>query len=134
MSNDTIKLSYQPLILVGSGVTPTVPENPSSLPGDAGWVDSSDLLIGQLAFNVTDSMYYTRTKDGIEPLKSTMYYIHDQGVPSDEWTINHRLGPHPSVTITDTGGEVYLGEVTYTSSTQLKIKFNGGFSGKAYLV
>jgi len=133
MTNDQIKLSYQPLILVGGGAVPTVPAHPSALPNDDGWVDETDILIGQVAFNLTDNLFYTRGEDGIIPLKDTMAHTHDQGVPSDEWVITHNLKFRPSVTTVNTAGEVCIGSVTYIDENSLKIEFSGGFSGKAYL-
>ncbi len=133
MAHDQIKLSYQPLILVGIGVLPTIPSATNALPGDVGWVDATDLLMGQSAYNITDNKYYIRSGNGIIPLKKTMYYIHDQGIPNAEWDITHNLGCRPNVTVTDTAGQVYIGSVEYTNDNNLKVSFSGGFSGKAYL-
>lgn len=60
-------------------------------------------------------------------------YLHTQSVASDEWTINHNLGKYPSVTVIDSAGDEVVGEIEYIDTNNLKIKFAGGFSGKATL-
>lgn len=134
MSDNTVRLSYQPLILTVAGQRPTVPILQSAKPGDQTWRVETDLLIGQHCFNIVDNKYYIRSaNNGIVTLKSTMYHVHDQGVPSAIWTINHGLGCRPNVSVTDTGGQSYTGAVTYIDDNNLTIEFNSGFSGKAYL-
>lgn len=54
------------LILVGTGVMPTVPEPSTLIFGDKGFNSSSDLMIGQRAYNVTDNVVYRRSLSGIE--------------------------------------------------------------------
>lgn len=60
-------------------------------------------------------------------------YVHDQGIPSDEWTVIHPLGFYPSVTVVDSGGNEVEGEVIYVNATTIIIKFANVFGGKAYL-
>jgi len=60
-------------------------------------------------------------------------YTHTQGVSSDTWTINHNLGFHPNLTVIDSGGTIYEGEITYTNTVSLTVTFSAAFSGKAYL-
>lgn len=60
-------------------------------------------------------------------------YMHDQGVPSVTWTIQHNLDKRPSVTVVDTGGTVVIGEVEYLDSNNVVVTFNASFSGEAYL-
>jgi len=60
-------------------------------------------------------------------------YIHTQGVASDTWTINHNLGFYPNLTVVDSGGTIYEGEITYTNTVSLTVTFSAAFSGKAYL-
>lgn len=60
-------------------------------------------------------------------------YIHDQDVPSAEWTINHNLNKYPSVTIVDSAGTCVFGAVQYASANTIICSFSGAFSGKAYL-
>ena len=60
-------------------------------------------------------------------------YTHTQGVASSTWTINHNLGFYPNLTVQDSAGTIYEGEITYTDSGSLTVTFSSAFSGKAYL-
>ncbi len=60
-------------------------------------------------------------------------YIYIQGVASDEWVINHNLEKYPSVSVIDSSGSEVIGDVEHIDANNLKIKFAGGFSGKATL-
>ena len=60
-------------------------------------------------------------------------YVYFQDVASDLWEIKHNLDKFPSVTVIDSAGSEVIGEVEYIDSNNLKIKFAGGFSGKATL-
>jgi hypothetical protein len=60
-------------------------------------------------------------------------HVHIQGSPSASWLITHGLGGKPSVTVVDSAETVVIGEVTYISSTQVRIDFSSPFSGSAYL-
>ena len=58
----------------------------------------------------------------------------EQAEPADVWKINHKLGRYPQVTIVDSSGRIVSGEVKYIDNQNVEIYFNGGFSGKAYLI
>jgi hypothetical protein len=60
-------------------------------------------------------------------------YTHTQGVSNATWTINHGLGFYPNLTVQDSAGTIYEGEITYTTSDSLTVTFSSAFSGKAYL-
>lgn len=60
-------------------------------------------------------------------------YIHKQLSASDTWVINHNLEKFPSVIIVDSGNNVVIGNIQYNSLNQITVKFNGSFSGNAYL-
>ena len=60
-------------------------------------------------------------------------YNHTQGSASDTWVINHNLGFKPNVTVVDSAGTIYEGEITYTNTNSLTVSFSAAFSGKAYL-
>jgi len=55
------KLNIQNKIIFGAGNKPTIPNPSTILPDDTSWVDSTDILIGQLAYNVDDDIWYTRS-------------------------------------------------------------------------
>lgn len=56
-----------------------------------------------------------------------------QSVAAETWSITHNLGKYPSVTVVDSGGNVVIGDVEYTSVNALTCTFSAPFSGKAYL-
>ena len=60
-------------------------------------------------------------------------HIHTQGVASDTWVINHNLGFHPNLTVQDSAGNIYEGEITFTNLDSTTVTFSSAFSGKAYL-
>lgn len=60
-------------------------------------------------------------------------YDHTQGSASDTWVITHNLGFKPNVTVVDSAGTIYEGEITYTNTNSLTVSFSAAFSGKAYL-
>jgi hypothetical protein len=60
-------------------------------------------------------------------------YVFAQDTPASTWTVAHNLGRFPSVSVVDSAGTAWEGDVTYDSADQLTIRFRGGFSGKAYL-
>ena len=60
-------------------------------------------------------------------------YTHNQTSPSTEWTITHNLGKFPSVSVTDSSGNLWQTEVDYVNQNSLIVRFSAAFSGKAYL-
>ena len=60
-------------------------------------------------------------------------YVHTQGAVSSTWVVNHNLNFYPNVTVVDSGGTIYEGEIAYNSANQLTLTFSSGFSGTAYL-
>ena len=60
-------------------------------------------------------------------------YEHIQDEVSKDWTIVHNLGFKPNVTVIDSAGTIYEGEIAYTNTTTLTISFSAAFSGKAFL-
>ena len=62
-----------------------------------------------------------------------LWYIHEQGVASAVWHIEHNLDRYPSVTIVDSAENVVVGYITYIDRNNVEVNFNGAFKGKAYL-
>lgn len=60
-------------------------------------------------------------------------YTHNQIIGSSIWNINHPLNKFPSVSVTDSGGNVIIGDVRYIDVNNVIVSFSGSFSGKAYL-
>ena len=63
-----------------------------------------------------------------------VFYVHNQAVPSDTWTINHNLGGHPTAVVHDSAGTQCEGNFSYPSINQLVITFSAAFSGVAYVI
>ncbi len=84
--------------------------------------------------SLNDSTLAKKLQDQIDTIiAGTTSYTHTQDVPSDTWTINHSLGYNPNVAVVDSSGAVVVGDLEYISLSQIVVRFNGGFSGKAYL-
>lgn len=60
-------------------------------------------------------------------------YVHNQAVPSADWTITHNLARFPSVTVIDSAGSTVVGDVEYLSNNQVAVHFTAAFGGSAYL-
>ena len=60
-------------------------------------------------------------------------YVFTQSTPAAVWTINHDLSKYPAVSIVDSANDEVIGEVHYTSTSQIVITFSAAFSGKAFL-
>lgn len=60
-------------------------------------------------------------------------YVHIQAVPLAVWTITHNLGFMPNITVVDSFERVVEGSYEYLNEDTVKLTFDGGFSGKAYL-
>ena len=60
-------------------------------------------------------------------------YIHEQGVASSEWVINHNLNKFPSVTVVDSADNVFHPAIQYIDENNCIAKMNGATTGKAYL-
>lgn len=68
-----------------------------------------------------------------DSLVGSSTYIHDQGIASNTWVINHNLDKKPSITIVDSADNVIEGKETYIDENTIQIEFNSIFKGKAYL-
>ena len=80
MDTNVVKINYQPLILVGAGIKPTIPTNLNDVPGSSTW-KITDILIGQHAFNVTDNAFYYRSANGIDALDESILYSNAKQMP-----------------------------------------------------
>ena len=61
------------------------------------------------------------------------FFAYEQAQPSDTWTIQHNLHKYPSVSIVDTAGSAFLGEVHYIDENSLTVSFAAAVAGYAYL-
>lgn len=60
-------------------------------------------------------------------------YIHEQGIASDVWIIEHNLNKNPSVTVVDSAENEVVCEIEYINNNVVEVKLNGASKGKAYL-
>lgn len=60
-------------------------------------------------------------------------FVHDQGIPSQVWTVTHVLNKFPSVLVKASSGDAVEGAVNYIDENHITITFNSAFSGKAIL-
>ena len=61
------------------------------------------------------------------------FFAYEQAQPSNTWTIQHNLRKYPSVSIVDTAGSAFLGEVRYIDENSLTVSFAAAVAGYAYL-
>lgn len=61
------------------------------------------------------------------------FYDHDQAVASTTWSITHNLGYFPSVSVVDSAGTLWEGDVQYVDSNNVIVTFGAPFAGHAYL-
>lgn len=90
----------------------------------AGMTGSSDFTGATVNINLNFAYIKEQVRD---------YYLHDQQVASDTWTVTHNMNKYPSINIVDTANDIIMGEVRYNSLNQLTITFTAAVSGKAYL-
>lgn len=60
-------------------------------------------------------------------------YVHEQGVASTVWNVNHNLNKRPSVTVVDSSDCEVVADVQYIDENNLTITMTGAMKGKAYL-
>lgn len=70
---------------------------------------------------------------GTSGLEKIVAYTHIQGAASNTWYVTHNLGFYPNITVVDSGGTIYEGEIDYVSNNAVTLTFSAAFSGKAYL-
>ena len=60
-------------------------------------------------------------------------YVFTQAFSTTEWNITHNLNKYPSVVIVDSDLNQVIADVQYIDLNTVKIRFNHGFIGKAFL-
>lgn len=114
----------QPPIIIGPGQGGAI--GPQGIQGIQG-------IQGAAAAAVSSSDDIPEGSNNLYFRTNRVAYVHTQGVPSLTWTIPHNLGFFPNLTVQDSSGTIYEGEITYTNSDSLTVSFSSAFSGKAYL-
>lgn len=69
----------------------------------------------------------------VKSLVRNMTYVHNQGVASDTWTMNHNLGYFPNIEIVNSAGDTVIGNYQFVSVNTVIATFSDPFAGKAYL-
>lgn len=95
--------------MVEKPIKTNVPTKLSELENDAGYITADDIPAAQS-------------------------FIHEQLTPSSLWVITHNLNRYPTVTVTDSSGNVVVGDIKHTSLNTTEISFSAAFAGKAILV
>ena len=60
-------------------------------------------------------------------------YVHEQGIASAVWMVQHNLNKYPSVTVVDSSENEIVAEVEYLDKNSVKITMIGASKGRAYL-
>lgn len=60
-------------------------------------------------------------------------YVHEQGIASAVWMVQHNLNKYPSVTVVDSAENEIVTEVEYLDKNSVKITMTGASKGRAYL-
>lgn len=79
------------------------------------------------------NQYISELNKRIDNINEDRNYIYTQRSAESIWNINHNLNKMPSVTVVDSAGSVVVGDITYIDLNNIRIKFSGAFSGKAFI-
>lgn len=60
-------------------------------------------------------------------------YVHEQGIASAVWTVQHNLNKYPSVTVVDSSENEIVADVEYLDKNNVQITMIGASKGRAYL-
>lgn len=88
-------------------------------------------VIANFDLKITPNISHLATKE--ELINATATYIHEQGVASETWEINHNLNKYPSVALVDSAGTQFQARVEYIDENTCIVYMNGATKGKAYL-
>jgi hypothetical protein len=88
---------------------------------------------GILTFESANSGLAIVATDNKLTFTAKLGYVFTQSSPAAVWTINHDLNKYPAVSVVDSANDEVIGEVHYTSTTQIVVTFSAAFSGKAFL-
>lgn len=73
-------------------------------------------------------------QDQLDAISAIAYgYIHEQGIASAVWTVQHNLNKYPSVSVVDSSGNEIISEVKYLDKNTVQITMTGASKGRAYL-
>lgn len=75
----------------------------------------------------------TGADGGASPGTGDSSHVHNQSVPSAEWTVDHNLGKWPSVSVVDSANDLVEGEVKYINPNRVILNFSAPFTGRAFI-
>lgn len=96
-------------------------------------VEALNTEIDKKVETITGSPLIDVQRTGNAVTLTSKTYIHEQGVASDTWVIEHNLNKYPSVTLIDTAGTIFIGRVEYIDTNNCIVTINGSTKGKALL-
>ena len=112
------------------------PSGPSGATGPAGGPSGASGPSGPIGASAYEVWLSEGNTGSVGDFLSTLgasYFRFIQGTPASVWVVNHPLGRHPNLTVSDSAGSVVEGDVAYVSPSLLTIEFSAPFSGEAYL-
>jgi len=115
--------------IAGSGVQGTI--GSQGIQGGGVSLQDVEDLIANSALSTTDDLSEGLTNKYFTVAKVSYEHIQDE--VNKDWLIVHNLGFKPNVTVIDSAGTIYEGEIAYTNTNSLTVSFSAAFSGKAFL-
>jgi hypothetical protein len=99
------------------------------------FTELNDTPLEYLSSDAGKALLVNSTASGVifQEIIQDKHYTHDQGMPSQVWTINHGLNKFPAVVAVDTAGSVVVGQIQYIDLNNITITFNASFSGEAFI-
>lgn len=103
--------------------------------------DGNELVQDGDKFTVSAAPLQTELRETAESLQERIDavseiangYVHEQGIASAVWTVQHNLDKYPSVTVVDSAGNEIVADIQYLSKSEVRITMTGASKGLAYL-
>lgn len=96
-------------------------------------VEALNTEIDKKVETITGSDLIDVQRTGSAVTLTSKTFVFEQGLASNEWVINHNLNKYPSITLVDSAGTIFIGQVVYNDFDNCTVKINGATKGKAYL-
>lgn len=96
-------------------------------------VEALNTEIDKKVETITGSDLIDVQRTGSAVTLTSKTFVFEQGLASDEWIINHNLNKYPSITLVDSAGTIFIGQVVYNDFDNCTVKINSATKGKAYL-
>lgn len=102
-------------------------------------IDETDFLSVSLSFIqgngslLEDTSYLLSVVDFDIVNSNDKNYIHNQTIPSSEWSVEHNLNKYPSASVMLPSGHIGIADITHIDENNLIITFAGDETGKAII-